>query len=239
MTAKSTQAPGLVAAGTVIWVPAAPRRRLWLAAELVLLFVGAPLAIYYAVHGAKVPVFLALVPVLVFAIVALAADSTFRLKGELRRGFGWHTGVTILLVFLVFGGGLSYWIAENRPHWFLEFPQNRPKTYWRIMLLYPLASVAAQELVYRSFYFHRYGPLFGSWVWLGIILNGFLFGFCHIVMDSGFAVAATTIGGLVLAIRYAMCTSYWAVFIEHTLWGWLVFTVGLGRFFFTGISNVP
>jgi hypothetical protein len=27
------------------------------------------------------------------------------------------------------------------------------------------------------------------------------------------------------------------VWIEHTLWGWLVFTVGLGGFFFTGIAT--
>jgi hypothetical protein len=27
---------------------------------------------------------------------------------------------------------------------------------------------------------------------------------------------------------------FWAVFVEHTLWGALVFTVGLSRFFFTG-----
>jgi hypothetical protein len=57
-------------------------------------------------------------------------------------------------------------------------------------------------------------------------------------MESTFAVLATTAGGLLLAVRYAMTRSYWAVFIEHTIWGWLVFTIGLGRYFFTGVSNL-
>ncbi len=57
-------------------------------------------------------------------------------------------------------------------------------------------------------------------------------------MGSQFAIIATTLGGLVLAARYAQTRSFWAVFIEHTIWGWLIFTVGLGRFFFTGVSNV-
>ena len=33
-----------------------------------------------------------------------------------------------------------------------------------------------------------------------------------------------------------MTRSFWAVFLEHTLWGGLVFTVGLGRYFFTGVG---
>ena len=40
------------------------------------------------------------------------------------------------------------------------------------------------------------------------------------------------------ALRYALTRSFWAVYLEHTLWGALVFTVGLGRFFFTGVGIV-
>jgi membrane protease YdiL (CAAX protease family) len=111
-------------------------------------------------------------------------------------------------------------------------------TYQHIMVGYPLASVAAQELVYRTFYFHRYGPLFGGQRWLAIVLNGLLFGFAHIVIGTWFAILATTVSGVILAARYAATCSYWAVFIEHTIWGWLIFTIGLGRFFFTGVANV-
>ena len=104
------------------------------------------------------------------------------------------------------------------------------------MLLYPLMSVAVQELVYRTFYFHRYGPLFGGAWWLAIGLNGILFGVGHIVVGTELAVGGTMVTGTLFALRYAATRSFWAVFVEHTLWGALVFTVGLGRFFFTGVG---
>ena len=104
------------------------------------------------------------------------------------------------------------------------------------MLLYPLMSVAVQELVYRTFFFHRYGVLFGNAWWLAILLNGVLFGLGHIVIGTPLAVYGTMLTGTLFAWRYAMTRSFWAVFLEHTLWGGLVFTVGLGRYFFTGVG---
>jgi hypothetical protein len=230
--------PSLLAAGgTVSNARATPARRIRLAVELALLFVAAPLAMDRLVHGEKIPIFVALLPVLVVALVLLAADPTFRIRRELAQGFGWRTLASIAAVFAVGGGAATLWIMHNHPGWFLEFPTNRPETYKRIMILYPLFSVAAQELLYRSFYFHRFGPLFGDQRWLGVVLNGLLFGFAHIVMESTFAIMATAAGGLLLAARYAATRSYWAVFIEHTIWGWLVFTIGLGRFLFNGVSK--
>ena len=104
------------------------------------------------------------------------------------------------------------------------------------MVLYPLMSVLVQELVYRTFFFHRYGVLFGNWWWGAILLNGVLFGLGHIVIGTPLAIYGTMATGALFAWRYAMTRSFWAVFIEHTLWGALVFTVGLGRYFFTGVG---
>jgi membrane protease YdiL (CAAX protease family) len=230
--------PSLLAAGgTVSNARPSPARRIRLAAELALLFIAAPLGMDWLVHGEKIPIFVALLPVLVVALILLAADPTFHIRRELARGFGWRTLLSIAAIFVAGGAAATLWITHHHPSWFLEFPTNRPQTYTRIMILYPLFSVAAQELLYRSFYFHRFGPLFGDQRWLGVILNGLLFGFAHIVMESTFAILATAAGGLLLAVRYAMTRSYWAVFLEHTIWGWLVFTIGLGRFFFTGVAN--
>jgi len=72
-----------------------------------------------------------------------------------------------------------------------------------------------------------------------ILLNGILFGVAHMLFNNWVAVIGTGLIGCVLAYRYAATGSLWAVVIEHTLWGWLVFTVGLGGFFFTGVSNMP
>lgn len=223
----------------------------WLLLEMALLFVAAPIVMTWLVHGeripllseyipagTKIPIFVALLPVLFIAAFLLLIDPTFRLRDELRRGPGWRNALSIVIIFLIMGGAATWFIKTYHPSWFLEFPTNRPETYKRIMLAYPIFSVAAQELLYRSFFFHRYGPLFGTHAWLIVIVNGLLFGYAHIVMGSTFAIAATALGGLILAARYAMTRSFWAVFIEHTLWGWLVFTIGLGRYFFTGVSNV-
>lgn len=67
--------------------------------------------------------------------------------------------------------------------------------------------------------------------------DGLAFGFGHIIFKNWVAVAMTTFGGIVLAWRYADTRSFWAVWIEHTLRGWLTFTVGLGGFLFTGIAT--
>lgn len=238
MAAAADEMPVLAAGGTLAAPPLGPVRRTWLAAELVFMFGVMPLAMFRIVQGEKIPLFVALLPVLAITLIALTLDRRFAMGREFRRLFSWRTGLSIAALFVVGAALIVYWILHHHPGWFLEFPRNRPETYKRIMLLYPLFSVAAQEFVYRTFYFHRYGPLFGRQRWLGILVNGICFGFGHIVVGSTFAIISTGIGGLVLASRYAATRSYWAVFIEHTLWGWLVFTVGLGRFFFTGVSNL-
>ena len=228
------RAGGTVAAAGPLSLPA----KAWRWIEMALMFGAAPLVMHWVVQGEKIPIFVALLPVLAIAVLMLIADPTFQLRQELTRRISWRNALSIAVVFAVAGGFATWWVRTHHPEWFLEFPTSRPETYKRIMLLYPLFSVAAQELVYRTFYFHRYGPLFGEQAWLAVVANGLLFGFAHIVVRSEFAIVATALGGMLLASRYVVSRSYWVVFIEHTIWGWLIFTIGLGRYFFTGVSNL-
>ncbi len=213
--------------------------RLWLVLELTLLFVGLPLALKHAVNIEKMPLFMVLQPVLLAFIVFLLWDRWFLLRRELVKGFRLADLGSILAVFFIAGGMVAAYMQQEMPERFLAFPTQRYQTYERVMILYPLVSVLTQELVYRTFFFHRYGPLFGEMRWALVLINGALFGFAHIVFDNQVAIIGTTVIGILLAYRYATTRSFWAVFIEHTLWGWLVFTVGLNKFFFTGISNMP
>ena len=213
-------------------------RRMWLPVEMALIFLGVPYLVDTAVHGYRLPVFIALLPVLAIVLVLLLMDSTFSLKRELARGVSALNLASIVMVFLIAGGAIAAWVAHYHPDWFLEFPRNRPDTYWTIMLLYPLMSVPPQELVYRTFFFHRYGALFGRAWWVAIALNALLFGLGHIVVGTQLAIFGTMATGLLFALRYALTRSFWAVYLEHALWGALVFTVGLGRFFFTGVGIV-
>ena len=52
------------------------------------------------------------------------------------------------------------------------------------------------------------------------------------------AVAISLAGGLLFAYRFTRTRSYLAVVLEHALYGDLIFTIGLGRFFFTGVAPV-
>ncbi len=83
----------------------------------------------------------------------------------------------------------------------------------------PLLSVIPQELVFRTFFFHRYGPLFGDWKWIGVAVNGLLFGFAHIIFDNWIAVAGSAVIGAIIAYRYWVTRSFWAGLARaHALW---------------------
>lgn len=242
--------PPVAAAGTLDRAPASPAYRAWLAVELVVLFGLAPLLMVEVIHGrlfaetlgalspnGRVGLFVALLPVLVGIVVLLLADPRFSLVREVSRAPRWRTIGAVLLTFLVLGGAVTWYMATYHPRLYLEFPTRRFDVWLRVMILYPLMSVIVQELVFRTFFFHRYGPLFGGAILPAVAVNGAAFGYAHIVMGNWFAIWTTGLLGVLLAWRYATTRSFWAVSLEHALWGGLVFTVGLGRWYFTGVAS--
>lgn len=235
-TAPLLRAHGSLALATP--TPASGGRSTARLAELAILFLGAPAAMAIAIFTFRLPLFLVLQPVLIGLVAFLLWDRTFSLKRELSRGFGLGEAASILAIFAVAAGLVTWATLELFPHLFLSFPRQRFKLWRMVIVAYPLLSVLAQELIYRTFFFHRYGALFGTRRWLAIAVNGALFGFAHILFGNWIAVAGTAVAGALLAWRYTRTRSFWAACIEHTLYGWLVFTVGLGGFFFTGIGVV-
>jgi hypothetical protein len=218
-------------------VPPPPVRRLQLAAELALLFVAMPLALDYAVHTLRVPIFLLLPPLLAAVLLYLLLDRSFSIRREFSRGFSLGTLGSIMVLFAVAASAIAAYVRIAEPDNFLAFPRHAPELWLRVMLFYPLLSALAQELLFRTFFFHRYGAFFSGQPWLLIAVNGALFGFGHVVFGSTISVILSSILGLLLAWRYTVTRSIWATFLEHTLYGWLVFTIGLGRYFFTGVSG--
>lgn len=212
-------------------------RQVRLALEMLVIFVGGPLAMTYAIYVARTPLFAALVPVLLGLLAFLLLDRTFSLRRELARGFGGADLASMLAILAVGGGAVTLYVALEMPERFLSMPRNRPGTWRKVLTVYPFLSVLVQEFVYRTFFFHRYGPLFGARPALAILASGLLFGFGHVIFRNWVAVIGTALTGVLFAWRYARTGSFWAAWLEHTLWGWLVFTVGLGGFFFTGVSH--
>ena len=239
---ENVQYSRFAAGGSLKWPKgtAQPRlaRRLWLISELGLFYIGAPLLMSWAIFAWQVPLFLVLQPVLLGFIAYLLWDDTFQIKTELSRGFSLRALAGIFGTFVIVGGSIAIATYEIFPYLFLSFPRYRPDIWLMVMVLYPVLSVIAQELVFRTFFFHRYGPLFRDAKWLAVLTNGAVFGFGHIIFGNIIAVFGSMVVGFLLAYRYYHTRSFWAVWLEHTLYGCLVFTVGLGGFFFTGVSNL-
>lgn len=240
MTSERPEGPELAAGGSLPRAASLARpsrgRRLRLVTEIGLFFVAMPLVLAYSVLALRVSLLLMLLPVLAGLLVYLAWDPNFRLRREFSRGFALRELVAIAALFLIVGGAVTTFMWLFRPWEFLSFPTYNPRLWAVVMIIYPLLSALPQELAYRSFFFHRYGPLFGNRRWLAIAVDGVLFGFAHVSFGNGVSVLLSTMLGLVLAWRYTRTRSIFAVWLEHALYGQLVFTVGLGRYFFTGVS---
>lgn len=121
---------------------------------------------------------------------------------------------------------------------FLSFPQQAPERWLAVMLLYPLLSAWPQEIIYRAFLRARYAALYrtdAGYVWL----SAALFGYMHVIFLNIPAVLLTALLGFILARDYARHGSLWLVCAEHAAYGCLIFTVGWGRFFYSGAAWHP
>ena len=119
------------------------------------------------------------------------------------------------------------------PDLLFSLVRQRPLLWLLFLLFYPLLSVYPQELVYRPFFFHRYRMFFpgkGGLIWV----NALLFGYMHIIFHNGVAVILTIAGGILFAMIYERSHSTLWVALVHSLYGGLLFTLGLGRFFSRG-----
>lgn len=107
---------------------------------------------------------------------------------------------------------------------------NEPYIYLAVIIFYPLFSVIPQELVFRQFFFFRYSLNFSTFTLLWA--NAFVFGFVHVAFGNVLAVIFTILGGLLFASTYKKTDCLILVIIEHSLYGVLIFTIGLGEFFY-------
>jgi membrane protease YdiL (CAAX protease family) len=212
-------------------------RRIWLAIEMLLLYVGAPILVYMLVQDHRVPLFKILPVLFVVFVAVLTLDRSFSWREALSRGVSLRAVGSILLIFCLAAPVLTLFAWYDNPRGFLRFPRFAQDTWIMVMLLYPILSVTAQEIMFRLFFYHRYRPLFGVDSQGAIVLNAVLFAFGHIAFQNVTTLVISFFGSLLFAWRYENTRSYWAVVLEHSLYGNLIFTLGLGRYFYTGVSN--
>lgn len=212
-------------------------RRVWLTLELVAVYVLTPIAVYSLLYQYRVPLFTLLPLVFATFILLLTLDRSFSWRVALKRGISPRELASIFGILAVAGPVIALFGYYDSPGSFLRFPRYSFNLWIMVMILYPLVSVTAQEVMYRVFFFHRYRALFAGDPQAGIVLNAVLFSFSHIIFQSPTTLIISFLGGLLFAWRYQSSRSYWALVLEHALYGNLIFTVGLGRYFYTGVSN--
>jgi hypothetical protein len=200
--------------------------------ELTALFGLVPVALWLS----WVPLGPTLLVALAAILVALSLDRGFR-WGELFS-FRLHRPrrrdlLVILVRFGIAAAALTTATALFLPDLFLAFPRTRPGLFALVCVFYPLVSVLPQELVYRVFFFRRYGPILGSAVPAGLF-NALAFGWGHVFFDHWISVALSAAGGWLFCRTWQRTGSIWLVWLEHALYGVLIFTIGLGWFFYHG-----
>ncbi|GKW50973.1 CPBP family intramembrane metalloprotease [Pseudoalteromonas shioyasakiensis] len=121
--------------------------------------------------------------------------------------------------------GMFYGIM-NQENWF-SLPRNSFNDWLMLLLLYPILSVMPQELIFRTYFFHRYKRIMPSKT-VRIIVSASVFALAHIVYANVLAVLLAFLGGLLFSYTYAQSRSTFVCVIEHSLWGLWMFTLGLG-----------
>ena len=218
---------------SIITHSTSPATRRWRALELFALFVAFPsIVLGYNViarhagwiEAPKIPL---LIVFLVVITAALVRDPSFTV------GALWNAGTLrpmlrpMLLRFAVCAMGLALFTWLVFPAEFFALLRYKTGIWLATVILYPVVSVYPQEVVYRTFWYHRYATLFPNRT-LRIVANAAVFGYMHVVYENVWAVALTFLGGILFADTYERSGSTFTVSVEHALYGAWVFTVGLG-----------
>lgn len=206
------------------------------AIECAVLFLVAPTLIALAFEFGWLPT-RALFPILwlltPIVLVPLLRDPTF----DRRLLWNWagargHWGF-LAARFALAIVSLTVLLAVYEPQRLLSLPRENPRLWAIIMIGYPILSVYAQEIAFRTFFFHRYRELFASPRAM-LIANALAFGYAHVLMRNWLAVGFAIIGGAVFAHTYQRTRSTAAVSIEHAVYGCFLFTIGWGWYFYAG-----
>jgi membrane protease YdiL (CAAX protease family) len=206
-------------------------RRVRLFVEFLVLYVG--LVAGYALLGSPGS---PLVPLAVWAAVAFVY--LWRRNGFDRRGLWRPSGLRMQLPSILRTWAIAAVVGVTAvalvlPDHLFDLPRRSPSLWLAVMVFYPLFSVYPQELVYRAFLLERYGPVFGGGR-AAAMASAAVFGFVHIIFGNWLSVVLTVLGGFLFARRYQRSRSLLAASVEHSLYGMLIFTIGLGSYFYHG-----
>ena len=195
--------------------------------ELAVLFVLIPLL--YIADWVSLPFMIPLGLLLIYALVLLRRDKSFD-----RKVLGWNTfkGWQPMLIRMgIFTIITTAAILIFFPEELFNIPRQEPWLILLIWVFYPISSVYPQELLFRPFFYHRYGAFFKDKRVLTLV-NALLFGYMHLIFGNWIAVLGTFVASFIFSINYERNQSLLGVCIEHAFYGNWLFTVGFGAFFY-------
>jgi membrane protease YdiL (CAAX protease family) len=146
-----------------------------------------------------------------------------------------HIDRTVLQVvlarFFVLGALMTLFVILFCPQLLFSMPKEHTGLWLMILFLYPPLSALVQEIVFRAFFAYRFETILkGRTVFL--LSNGILFAYIHSVFGNAIAVVFSFIGAFLFMSTYLKTRSVAMSAIEHALYGNLIFTLGIGNFFY-------
>ncbi|WP_158865794.1 CPBP family intramembrane glutamic endopeptidase [Maribellus comscasis] len=210
------------------------KKKIVLATEFVVLFIGVPLFLFFEeniIHPSSV-----LLPVLVALILYFRKQKDFHLRDLVRLNISKKMWLQQLLVVVLSGIFLLIFVLIFEPENLFNLPRRNPAIWLAMLGFYPVFSAYGQEVVYRKFLFMRYSRLFQN-KWILILASAITFSFVHIVYFSVLSLVLTFFAGIYLAWLYDKTKSVLFTAIVHGIMGFLIFTVGLGQHFWVDMMQ--
>jgi membrane protease YdiL (CAAX protease family) len=200
--------------------------------ELLVLYVGLPAALLARVVP-RVPI-VVLVVSTAGCLALLLHDPTFDTVHLWNAQGALAFAPAVVVELGVFSALVVGAVAWGVPDHLFDLVRRAPRLWALVMVLYPLLSVYPQEVVYRAFFVHRYAVVLPD-ERARVVASAVLFAFGHVFFPRPWvAMSLTFLGGLLFAYHYEQSRSLLLVSVEHAVFGQLIFTVGLGRYFYAG-----
>ena len=192
--------------------------------EFFFIFLIIPSTIFFL--DSSIIIFLTLYLVSILSLVILYFDKTF-LFTSLKKKIDWKFVIIFSVIFFFLG--FFYVLLVDKNLLFI-FPKTNFKLWLIVIFIYPFLSVIPQELVYRVFFFQRYFPNINRF-YFPAFLNLVVFAYGHLVFSNMHAIIITAIVSPIFTYAY-LKKSFLTCVILHTLGGQIIFTLGLGKYFF-------
>lgn len=163
-----------------------------------------------------------------FIYVVYVLLKTENMKFNISKDLEWKPfwkSTVIKLIIITIITTLFVWITDITS--LFNVVLNKPLKWFVLLFVYSFFSVYPQELIYRTFFFKRYGVLFKN-EGLLIFVNAILFSLAHLFFGSTLVLVLTFLGGLLFAYTYKKTQSTLLVSIEHAIYGCWLLTVGMG-----------